>query len=385
MQGSSTASTATPKRVDGGIGVVIKKKRKRTAQSQSCVSNSESAHGIPGILTSVPDNSRALSSEAHERAKQSKPDDEFGGDNQFHDSHAINDTFVCLQTYTRPTNGMASETCAYCPIFTISDAERDAEPKTSSSTHAAPFLPRLVLVHLSSNHAKTYEDIKQLAAANEIRLLQLHGTAIAKNGLGWRGDGNDDADVAVMETCAYEIASRMALEAHLVKVKAEFIHQWFVSMLLPNFSGTWILASALESFIESVAIKGKTCDTTKSLGVWTVGEMNSMVKDLILCGLLLPRRGLSLNGGEGYWFSLPGLGKSAKSIADGRLSILRRIQSSKFKEKKRSTLEHEVGRSVKKDKNVYVQAGKFLVLDLLSKNLVYIQETCTSDQFVRIK
>jgi hypothetical protein len=157
-------------------------------------------------------------------------------------------------------------------------------------------------------------------------------------------------------------------------------------MLLPNFSGTWILASALESFIESVAIKGKTCDTTKSLGVWTVGEMNSMVKDLILCGLLLPRRGLSLNGGEGYWFSLPGFGKSAKSIADGRLSILRRIQSSKFKEKKRSTLEQEVGRStVKKDKNVYVQSGKFLVLDLLSKSLVYIQETCTGDQFVRIK
>lgn len=92
-------------------------------------------------------------------------------------------------------------------------------------------------------------------------------------------------------------------------------------------------------------------------------------------------------------FSLPGLGKAAKSIVDGRLSILRRIQFSKFKEKKRSTLEQDIGKPVgtsekmgqKNGGNVMMQSGKFLVQDLLAKGAVYIHETCTGEQFVRIK
>ena len=78
---------------------------------------------------------------------------------------------------------------------------------------------------------------------------------------------------------------------------------------------------------------------------------------------------------------------------DGRLSILRRIQSSKFKEKKRSTLEQDIGKPVgtnekfgqRKDGNAMMQSGKFLVQDLLANGVVYVHETCTGEQFVRIK
>jgi hypothetical protein len=380
----------SPKRVEGGSGLVVKKKRKRT--HQSCTSNSAAI--VPSILSSIP-SSQALSSDTHAKSKSaaaSADDDEFGDDSILFSS-LPNDSLLRLQVQTRPTDEMATEACAYCPIFTISNQED--ESSTKRSTHAAPFLPQQVLLHLSSNRSQTNEDIKQLAAANTIRLLQLHGTAIARNGLGWKGDGNDDTDVAVMETCAYETAARMALKTHFgCETEAGSTYLWFTSVLLPNFCGkTWILSASLESFIENTAaspqINAKRVISTNNTSGhrWTVIQMNDMIKELSHAGLLLPKRGLGLNGGEGYWFSLPGLGKAAKSIADGRLSILRRIQSSKFKEMKRSSLEQEIGRpdSKMKDGNTYIQSGKFLVLDLLAKGIVYIHNTCTGDQFVRIK
>lgn len=371
-------SSVPAKRVADGIGLVVKKKRKRIPSAASVTASLNSAsisRNVPGILSSVPDNSHALSSEDRVKSKQpTKSDDEFDDGTFLLNDPMPNDTLLCLQIHTRPKHGTTSETCAYVPIFTVSDAN-SVDTKRSISTHAAPFLPKQVLLHLLPNHAHTNEDIKQLAAANKIRLLQLHGTAVARNGLGWRGDGNDDEDVAVMETCAYEIASRMALDFHLKsEVKAECIHEWFASQLLPSFTGkTWISNSSLESFIQSFA-------TRKSDGT---NQFNNMVKELTDAGLLLPRRGIGPNGGEGYWFSLPGLGKAAKSIADGRLSILRRIQSSKFKEKKRVVLEHEIGQP--KDNGSCVQAGKCMVLDLLAKGVVVIHETCTGDHFIRIR
>ncbi|KAL3796092.1 hypothetical protein ACHAWO_003248 [Cyclotella atomus] len=391
MEPSESNDIASPKRVEGGADLIVKKKRKRT--QQSCTSNNAASSNVPSILSSIPDSSRALLSETHAKTKSAAAADEFGDDSLLLAS-LPNDTLMRLRAQTRPTNGMATEACAYCPIFTVSKQEDDSSKK--NSTHAAPFLPQQVLLYLSSNHAQTNEDIKQLAAANTIRLLQLHGTAIARNGLGWRGDGNDDEDVAVMETCAYKTAARMALDAHFgCDTQAESTYLWFTSVLLPSFCGkTWILSSSLESFIEDAAAAAPPVLSTNSDITnkntsgqrWTAIQMNSMVKELSHAGLLLPKRGLGLNGGESYWFSLPGLGKAAKSIMDGRLSILRRIQSSKFKEKKRSTLEREIGRpdSKMKDSNTYVQSGMFLVLDLLAKGMVHIHSTCTGDQYVRI-
>ena len=117
-----------------------------------------------------------------------------------------------------------------------------------------------------------------------------------------------------------------------------------------------------------------------------------MIQQLVHAGLLLPRRGVgpSNGGGGGYWVSLPGLGKAAKSIVDGRTSLLRRLKSSVYKEKKRSVLEHEIGRiksttaMTKKKNNKLEQSGKFVVLDLLAKGWINIHNTCTGEQFVRL-
>lgn len=385
---------SSPKRVAGGVGLVVKK-RKRSRPASSVVSSaSRGSASTPSILTSIPNNSRALASQTLEEPKKnSKEDDEFGDDILLNDFNDLsNDTLLCLQAYTRET----SETCAYCPIFTLSnEADQTNSGIKPSNTHAAPFLPKQILLHLSANHAQTNEDIKQLAVSNKIRLLQLHGTAIARNGLGWRVNGNDDQDIAVMETCAYEIASQMALQAHFrEQEKSKSIHEWFTLMLLPNFCNrTWILTSALESFIESIGRKRVQSDTTNKAAYehrWTVTDMNEMIKELVHSGILLPRRASTLNSGEGYYFSLPGLGRAAKSIVDGRLYVLRRIQASKFKEKKRSAIEQDVGRPIQnedlvKSGNTYVQTIKFLVLDLLARGVVYTHETCAGEQFVRIK
>ena len=117
--------------------------------------------------------------------------------------------------------------------------------------------------------------------------------------------------------------------------------------------------------------------------------MEEMIQQLVHAGVLMPRRGVGPSGGEGYWFSLPGLGKAAKSIVDCRTNLLRRLQSSLHKEKKRSTLEFEIGRiksssTTKTNKNKLEQAGKFVVLDMLAKGLVDVHKTCTGEQFIRL-
>ena len=129
-----------------------------------------------------------------------------------------------------------------------------------------------------------------------------------------------------------------------------------------------------------------------------VHQMNEMIQQALHAGLLLPRQTIaststSGGGGGGYWFSLPGLGKAAKSIVTGRTNLMRRIQSTQYKEKKRCTLEYEIGRnkststlssSSSKKKNEIQQSGKFIVLDTLAKRWVEVHTTCTGDQFIRL-
>jgi len=235
------------------------------------------------------------------------------------------------------------------------------------------------------------QEIKQLALSNKVRLLQLHGTAVVSNNNtgsgGFRGDGNDDEDVAIMEFSAYNVASKMALEKyfqdqqsvaelqqHISKV--DIVHSWFTSILLLYFAGkTWFSASALDDFYNNVN------------HLHSLKQMEEMIQQLVHAGVLMPRRGVGPSGGEGYWFSLPGLGKAAKSIVDGRTNLLRRLQSSLHKEKKQSTLEFEIGRiksSSTTNKNKLEQAGKFVVLEMLAKGLVDVHKTCAGEQFIRL-
>ena len=416
-------ATAAPKRVADGLVLRAKKKKKKTvhprraATSSSTGSNHQpsslSSSCVPSILRSIPANSE----EDRCNKKGSSKQDEFDDDGLFGDEIDVpSDALMCLRTYTSSRSGIMSETCAYCPIFTqevVVSVDSNIDSKNegigigddaSKSTHAVPFLPKQILLHLLhdsssevSSRTHVEQEIKQLARSNKICMLQLHGTAITPSGggsLGCRGDGNDDEDVAVMETAAYIAAGEMALQNYFQNqsasakhtYKVERVCSWYTSVLLPYFAGrTWFSSGALDTFFEDAALaisRQRTSDAGKQQ--YSISQMKEMIQQLAHAGLLMPRRGPG--GGEGYWFSLPGLGKAAKSIVDGRNNLLRRLQSSQYKEKKRSTVEQDIGRTKRqgKGKVKLEQSGKFIVLDMLSKGWVQIHKTCTGEQFVRL-
>jgi len=402
IEGSS--STRAPKRVAGGIVVKAKKKKKKCSSTQKEASESSkvgaSSTSIPSILSNIPTHHKQDNCNSNQHSTAASKSDEFEDTAEFDDNDVPSDALLCFQTLTQSTSfGGMSETCAYCPIYTHNEDDEDGS--NSRSTTAVPFLPRHILLYILNKSSTTLntntrthieQEIKQLAVSNKVRLLQLHGTAMISNNSsgGYRGDGNDDEDVAIMEFSAYNIASKMALEKyfqaqqtaaaslqqHIFKVDA--VHSWFTTVLLPYFAGkTWFSSGALDNFYNNVN------------HLHSLKQMEEMIQQLVHAGVLMPRRGVgpSSGGGEGYWFSLPGLGKAAKSIVDGRTNLLRRLQSSLHKEKKRSTLEFEIGRiksSSTTNKNKLEQAGKFVVLEMLAKGLVGVHKTCTGEQLIRL-
>ena len=525
--------TTIPKRVAGGV-VVMAKKKKKHPQQQQRIGNASAAPVIRDGIISANGNigiDPSPSASTSHRCQSSAPsqiirrDDELpanaNDDNNNHEfddvdddddnevldaSDIPNDALLCLQAYTRPIN---SETCAYCPIFTkqlLSSIESAAAASgynnnnaggrsvdvVERSTHAAPMLPKLVLLyHLvntasssssssistsASSRAHAERAITQLALSNDVRLLQLHGTAIStsvSSTSSWRGDGNDDDDIVVMETSVYVDAAQMALQTYYfgqystlpcnadahrrhqsttpatatstmntMDKETTILFHWFTNALLPYFAGrTWFSSSALNSLFHhqhhyyqnqpqycitnddhvQMTKKRKYNHTSSDLPsgnnsstrqgmhnttnhrehyTYSLKQMEQMIQQLVHASLLLPRRrcGDCADDDDGYWFSLPGLGKAAKSIVDGRTNLLRRLQASRYKEKKRSVLEHDINERGRRqrtalnntsggkgNKNVVEQTGKFIVLDLLSKGWIRIHETSsTGEQFVRL-
>jgi len=401
-EGSS--STRAPKRVAGGIIVKAKKKKKTKCTSTQKVSESSkvgaSSTSIPSILSNIPTHHEQDNCNSNQPTAALKSD-EFDDTAEFDDNDVPSDALLCFQTLTQfSTFGGMSETCAYCPIYTHNGDDKDGS-NSSRSTTAVPFLPRHILLYMLNKSSTTLntntrthieQEIKQLAVSNKVRLLQLHGTAMISNNTcrsGFRGDGNDDEDVAIMEFSAYNVASKMAIEKyfqaqqsttalqqqHISKV--DMVHSWFTRILLPYFAGRcWFSSGALNDFYNNVN------------HLHSLKQMEEMIQQLVHAGVLMPRRGVNPStGGGGYWFSLPGLGKAAKSIVDGRTNLLRRLQFSLHKEKKRSTLEFEIGRiksSSTTNKNKLEQAGKFVVLEMLAKGLVDVHKTCTGEQLIRL-
>ncbi len=438
---NTTNSSTKPKRVAGGIVLGGKKKKKKTKVAATAVGASSSKNNnrsVPSILKSVPPRIIATHSEGvsspppHAAAAANSNDDEFGDFLLSNDDEIPSDVLLCLQSYTQSSLGMTAEACAYCPIF-ANNNNNDGQVQSSNNnkvcTHLAPFLPKTILLHIlddndNTSRMQTEQDIKSLASKNQIRLLQLHGTAItattattsssftnsekvasakfSNNGVtGLRGDGNDDDDIAVMEILAYETAVKMAIQSHKSTLNKEeqkafdanAICDWFLQQLVPYYAGkTWISSSNLNSFVESYRVKD----------YWSVDRMTKVIHELTCAGLFLPRRGLGTAGSrmEGYWFSLPGLGSTSKSIADGRVAMLRKLRSCRYQEKKRSILEREYGQFKdgsddvlvgssswgvsKKKRGRIQQSGRFLVLDLLAKGLVDLKKTSSGEHFISL-
>jgi hypothetical protein len=426
------------KRVAGGI--VLGGKKKKKAVTTATVSGSS----VPSILKSVPPRvAEDIPPPNNNAAAANGCDDEFEKLLSAYDGEEIpSDVLLCLQSYTQSSMGMTAESCAYCPIFA---SKNDGGHQSSGNnnnqkvcTHAAPFLPKSVLLHIldtdsslsssssSSSRMQTEQDIKSLASNNKIRLLQLHGTAITsttttttsssfkdsefefakfsnRGVIGLRGDGNDDDDIAIMEIIAFEIAVKLAIQSHASTLSQEKkqttscfddvdgICDWFLKQLVPYYAGkTWIPSSDLNSFIQSYRVKE----------YWSVNRMKELINEFTLAGLFLPRRGLGGSRMEGYWFSLPGLGNASKSIADGRVTMLRKLRSCKYQEKKRPILEREHGQfkdgsddslglatsswGSSKKKTCIQQSGKFVVLDLLAKGLVVLKKTSSGEHFITL-
>jgi hypothetical protein len=430
------------KRVAGGIVLGGKKKKKKrkvvtTAETATSTTGGRSS-SVPSILKSVPPQEEEVAQDSSSLPKAAAVngaaaaadyDDGFGELLSANDDEIPNDVLLCLQSYTQATSGgMISESCAYCPIFDSNN--------NKSCTHAAPFLTKDVLLHIldaddsvassSTSRMQTEKEIKDLATRNKIKLMQLHGTSIAtfttksntatstasassskdsmkfsNSGVtGLRGDGNDDDDIAIMEIVAYETAVKMALQCHSSTLShqeqqtfnVDIISDWFLNQLVPYFAGkTWISSSALHSFMQSYRVKE----------YWSVEGMEKIIHVLTMAGLFLPRRGLGGSGMDGYWFYLPGMGNASKSIANGRVAMLRKLKSCKYQEKKRTILESEHGvfkdgsssssisdaldnswGSAKKNKAAIQQSGKFLVLDLLATGLVILQQTSSGEHFI---
>ena len=427
------------KRVAGGIVLGgKKKKKKRKVATAAEATSATGSSSVPSILKSVPPQEEEVDSSSLPKAAAVNGaaaavdyDDGFGELLSANDDEIPNDVLLCLQSYTQAPSGggMISESCAYCPIFDSSNNNN------KSCTHAAPFLTKDVLLHiLDANSAacsstlrmQTEKEITDLAARNKIKLMQLHGTSIAtfttksntatstasassskhsmkfsNSGVtGLRGDGNDDDDIAIMEIVAYETAVKMALQCHSSTLShqeqqtfnGDIISDWFLNQLVPYFAGkTWISSFALHSFIQTYRVKE----------YWSVEGMEKIIHVLTMAGLFLPRRGLGGSGMDGYWFYLPGMGNASKSIANGRVAMLRKLKSCKYQEKKRTILESEHGvfkdgsssssisdaldnswGSAKKNKAAIQQSGKFLVLDLLGKRLVTLKQTSSGEHFI---
>ncbi|KAL3767380.1 hypothetical protein ACHAW5_003807 [Stephanodiscus triporus] len=436
-------------------------------------------------ISSVRRRQWSMSSSSSSRRRGDEIHDEFDDDPAaapFEDLPS--DALMCLRAYTSPPTAVAgggglgamSETCAYCPIF--SPAAADA----AAVRGAAPFMTRGTLLHAlvgsvsstysyssSSRHgrcAHAEREVRGLLGSGAVRPLRLHGLTV---GCGDEDDDEDGEDVAIMETSVYVVASGIALgsggadrsssssssstnstNSTATTTRAaprEEVHAWFVNVLLPRFAGrTWAPSLELDELrdgwdhdvrggdVREMEDEVRASETTSNAADcrnrrrYSSDRTRDMILQLTHAGLLLPKRHVGPGGGDddggrrgGYWFSLPGLGRAARSIELGRADVLRRLRCRPNGERGRMELERAVERSIagrrawrdagegegdgrdgdgfvasvatattngrtrEGSKGMrYAQSGKFVVMDLLAKGWIRINETCTGEQFIRL-
>ena len=79
-----------------------------------------------------------------------------------------------------------------------------------------------------------------------------------------------------------------------------------------------------------------------------------------------------------YWFTLPGMGRAASLIGEGRNRMVQRLRRVKYSELKRRTL--EMSGCNKKGMGM---GGPFHVRDLVARGVVALRDTANG-QFVRL-
>ena len=240
-------------------------------------------------------------------------------------------------------------------------------------------------------------ELDDLRRQNIVRLLQLQGTGSVED------SGND---IAIMETHFFERGVRDAFvlleevdDDHITKQAfpsagddlrqySNDICQWFLDNL----------SSWNQAFVNYDAIHLSLASLTAPCRY-----ASRVIDYLVGIGLLLPRRASSAStrlSDRSYWFTLPGLGKASKSIAESRCRVLNKIRRSNYGEIKRSVLEagmmpssrkFEPGKSLvahnldQQGSNSVELAmpAAFCIRDLLSRGQITIHET-PAGQFVRV-
>lgn len=413
-------SKPSPKKGKKAIKIVLKKggsstgTRKRKYSPSNGNASTKTKESVPALFRSVP-TPAAAEAAADIEDKQSIYDTLPSLDDATFDVPC--DTLLALRSL------VSKVAAAVCPL------------RTNATTAGLPFVLKPMLHHSllssvssqsnpgkgngSDNHVATnIEETNKILSAgaatgvtvelddlrrkNVVRLLQLQGTG------GVEDSGND---VAIMETCFFELGIRDALvvleEANDgVSTKQTFssagtdlrrysndLCQWFISNL-SSWNQAFVNYDAIAFSLVSLPAPCR--------------DASRVIDYLVGIGLLLPRRASSAStrpSDRSYWFTLPGLGKASKSIADGRQRVLNKIQRSNYGEMKRSVLEagmmpssrrFEPGKSLvayPTDSHKLDQQGSstievsmpaaFCIRDLLSRGQIAIHET-PAGQFVRV-
>ena len=407
-------SKTSPKKGKKAIKIVLKKggsstgtRKRKHPPSHHGNASTKTKESVPALFRSVP--TRAAAAAADNKNKHSIYDTLSTLDGIDFDVPC--DTLLALRSL------LSKGAAAVCPLRSNADAGLPFVLK--------PMLHHALLSSVSSqsnqgkgNDATNIEETNKVLSAgaatgvtveldglrrdNVVRLLQLQGTG------GVEDSGND---IAILETTSFEQGIRDAFALLEDADDARGTKQTFSSSrndlrLYSNDLCAWFisnLSSWNQAFVNYDVIAA-------SLATLPTPCRNPpcVIDYLVGIGLLLPRRASSAStrpSDRSYWFTLPGIGKASKSIADGRQRVLNKIRRSNYGEIKRSVLEagmmppsrrFEPGKSLvahPTDSHKLDQQGSstidvampaaFCIRDLLSRGQITIHET-PAGQFVRV-
>ena len=249
------------------------------------------------------------------------------------------------------------------------------------------------------------EELSRLRRAGNVRVLRLHGT---------RAEGGEE-DLAAMESPDYcravrdafalgrrmeaRMAARREVQTQVQQQAQEEgaidrLERWYL-FHLAAWARTYVTRADLRRALPPSASAGLLhrhqhhhhLPSPPPPPAVAVPPVDRIADRLVALGLLLPRSGGGRggcvgpedDGGASYWFALPGLGRAAAAVLEGRGAVLAKLRRSGHRELRRSSIEAgEAGGGVK------LVPPAFTVRDLLSRGVVTVRET-PAGQFLRLR